>query len=76
MTDEDLDTPFVPKGLPFVDHSRGADDVREECRRLAREGAAAVHARAAGADSRRPPLTDAESAARARKRIDDEEARR
>lgn len=76
MSDDDLnpDTPFVPSGMKFVDHSRGADDVREECRRLAREGAARLHARAAGADSRRPPLTDAESAAIARKRIDEGKA--
>lgn len=71
--DDDLNpvAPFVPSSLPFVDHSRGADDVRAECRRLAREGAAALHARAAGADARKPPLTDAESAAIARKRIDE-----
>lgn len=36
----------------------------------AREGADTLHARAAGMDARKPKLTDAESAAIARARID------
>lgn len=62
--------PFVPHA-PFVDTSRGADDVRAECRRLAREGANALHARAAGT-AKTKTLTDAESAAIARKKLEDQ----
>lgn len=36
----------------------------------AREGANALHARVAGADARKPKLTNTESAAQARARID------
>ena len=69
---EDLnpDAPFVPRGIPVDTRRRPIPAELEECKRLAREGAAAVHARAAGADNRRPPLTDAESAAIARAKID------
>lgn len=71
---EDLnpDTPFVPRSLPFVDRSRGADAVRAECRRLAREGAERLRAKTGG--PRVEKLTDAESAALARKRIDEGKA--
>lgn len=68
---EDLDTPFVPRNLPVDTRRRPVPDELEECRRLAREGAQALHDRAAGMDARAPKLTDAESAARARKRIDE-----
>ena len=57
MTDDDL-TP---------------DEIRDRIAWLkdrAREGADKVHAQAAGMDARKPKLTDAESAAIARTRID------
>lgn len=68
---EDLnpDDPFVPRNIPVDTRRRPVPAELEECKRLAREGAAAVHARAAG-ESRRPSLTDAESAAIARAKID------
>ena len=49
------------------------DEIHDRIARLkdrAREGADALHARAAGMDARKPKLTDAESAAIARTRID------
>lgn len=49
------------------------DEIRDRIAWLkdrAREGADKVHAQAAGMDTRKPKLTDAESAAIARTRID------
>lgn len=48
-------------------------DIAEWCRQQARKGADALHARAAGMDARKPKLTDSESAAIARKRIENGE---
>lgn len=45
-------------------------DIAAWCKAAAREGADALHARATTADAKKPKLTDAESAAIARKRID------
>ena len=45
-------------------------DIAAWCKARAREGAEAVHAQAAGIESRKPRLTDAESAAIARAKID------
>lgn len=45
-------------------------DIAAWCKARAREGADKVHAQAAGMDARKPKLTDAESAAIARARID------
>lgn len=68
---EDLnpDAPFVPRNIPVDTRRRPVPAELEECKRLAREGAAAVHARAASPVAR-PKLTDAESAAIARAKID------
>lgn len=46
-------------------------DIAAWCKARAREGADALHARATTFDARKPKLTDAESAALARKRIDE-----
>lgn len=49
------------------------DEIRDRIAWLkdrAREGSDALHARATAADTRQPKLTDAESAARARAKID------
>lgn len=74
MTDEPEVHPFVPRNLPVDTRRRPVPDELKECKRLAKEGADALHAQAAGLDARKPKLTDAESAARARKKIDEGKA--
>lgn len=70
----EYERPFVPRGIPVDDRRPPTPEELAEMRRLARAGADVERARCAPAT--RPKLTDAESAALARKRIDDMEARR
>lgn len=71
--DQDRRRPFVPRGIPVDDRRPPTPEELAEMRRLARAGADALHARTAPVTQ--PKLTDAESAALARKRIDDQEKR-
>ena len=66
-------TPFVPRHGKVDDRRPPTPDEIAECRRLAREGSNALHSRAAFVKP--PTLTDAESAALARKRADQEATR-
>jgi hypothetical protein len=71
----EYERPFVPRGIPVDERRPATHDEIDECKRLAREGADALHSRASTADAKKPKLTDAESAARARKRLDQEGTR-
>ncbi len=73
MTD-DLEHPFVPRNIPVDTRRRPVPDELAECRRAAKAGADQLRARAATAETA-PKLTDAESAAIARRRIDQEGTR-
>ena len=52
------------------DEPSSVEDMRAWCKAQAKAGADALHARAAATEGRKPRLTDAESAAQARAKID------
>jgi hypothetical protein len=64
----DPEIPFVSHA-PYADTTTGSETQHDECRRLAREGAARLHAQAR-TPGRAQTLTDTEALAIARMKLD------